>query len=126
MSAALVEEGLSSEHKLSVEHRHRQVEVGLGEFGFGKAFDNYRTPVPCGIVVAVDVQLGEPPEGDLLYVRHEVVWDPPGIFADSATLMCPDWIEVSQQNDPPLGFCPLDVLSDFFQEKLTRANRTEF
>ena len=49
-----------------------------------------------GIVVAEDAQLGPFADGHLCDVRHEVVWDAVGVFADAAAGVCAYGVEVAQ------------------------------
>lgn len=78
----------------------------------------YSATVFGRIVMTIYIELRQSTNSDLLNVRHEVVRDALWIFTNFTTLMSPNRVEVSQQDDSPTGLCFLNVSSDLFQEKL--------
>jgi hypothetical protein len=68
--------------------------------------------------VAVDVELGEPADGDLLDVGQQVVWNPLGVLADLAGAVRADGVEVAQQDDAPPRVRAVVVPRHILQDKL--------
>jgi hypothetical protein len=56
----------------------------------------YRTTILRGIIMTIYVKLGQSANSNLLYVRHEIVWDALWIFTNFTTLMSPNRVEVSE------------------------------
>lgn len=56
----------------------------------------YRTTILCWIILTINIKLWMSADGDLLYVRHEIVWYALWIFAEFTTLMSTNRIEVPQ------------------------------
>jgi len=47
----------------------------------------YRCMILCGVISAVYIKLRQPPDSDLLYVRHKVIWDTLRILTKPPTLV---------------------------------------
>lgn len=56
----------------------------------------YRTAILCWIILTINIKLWMSADGDLLYVRHEIVWYALWIFTEFTTLMSTNRIEVPQ------------------------------
>jgi hypothetical protein len=80
----------------------------------------HRGAVPGGVIVAVDVELGEPADGDLLDVGQQVVRYPLGVLSDLAGAVRADGVEVAQQDDAPLRVRAVVVTRHILKDKLRK------
>jgi hypothetical protein len=80
----------------------------------------HRGAVPGGVIVAVDVELGEPADGDLLDVGQQVVRYPLGVLSDLAGAVRTDGVEVAQQDDAPLRVRAVVVTRHILKDKLRK------
>jgi len=78
----------------------------------------HRGAILGGIIMAINIELRQSPNSNLMNVRHEVIGDTPRIFPNLPTLVSPNRIEVPQQNDPPPSLRSHNVPSYFFHKEL--------
>lgn len=70
------------------------------------------------VIVAPDLQLLAPADGDLGDEGHQVVRDALRVFADQAAFVRADRVEVAQDADPPGGVGAVEVAQHVFDDQL--------
>ena len=78
----------------------------------------YAGAVMGRVVVTKHLKLGQPANGHLGDIRHQVVGNAVRIFADAPRGMRPHRIEIAQQRDMPLRISRRNVTQDVFEHPL--------
>ena len=74
--------------------------------------------IRSGIIVAKDLDAFELASGNLRHIRKQVIRNTLRIFADPATFMRTDRIEVAQQHHIPFGICTVQIGKDTLEHGL--------
>lgn len=68
------------------------------------------------VIIAEDVEVGSPADGDLGDVGHQVIGDTLRVFADLAAFMGAYQVEVTQARNAPVGLGVIEVGQDVFDD----------
>ena len=111
-----------------IEHLHTGVCCGIaqgGHMAHGQVGDvniiPHASAVGRGIVVAEHVQIGQRAHCHTGDIRHEVIGNIPGTFADQAAFVSAHGIEVAQQHRGEVGVCRRIIPDDLLNEQLRPA-----